>query len=185
MKPLILRRIAATALAGAALATTLVAPAQAGRGWGHHGHGYHHHHGHYHGGTDWWGIGALALVGAGLYLAATAEPDYPEVPYSPPPPYYSRNDYGQYAPSYGADPNAPTGYPVDPGYAAPPAPVDGPAASSAPLNASAATPAETDCHRAAVNYSGYDPAMHTRWTTQVSVNSYQRALQDCLAGRRG
>ncbi|CFO11306.1 lipoprotein [Bordetella pertussis] len=34
-----------------------------------------------------------------------------------------------------------------------------------------------------MNQSGYDPATPSAWTTGVSVDSYQRALSACLAGR--
>ncbi|AJB27459.1 lipoprotein [Bordetella pertussis] len=42
---------------------------------------------------------------------------------------------------------------------------------------------EAACRREAMNQSGYDPATPSAWTTGVSVDSYQRALSACLAGR--
>ena len=43
--------------------------------------------------------------------------------------------------------------------------------------------ASTDCQRWAVNQSGYDPATISQWTTQVMVDSYNRALDSCMNSR--
>ncbi|MFG0230401.1 hypothetical protein [Achromobacter sp. 413638] len=159
-------------LVSAALALALASsPAFAGR---------YHHHDHYRGGSasGWWIGGAVALAAAGLYLAANSEPSYaqagvyaPGVAYTSPPvyaaPVYSAPVYAAPAPVYAAAPQqyAPVQYQQQ-------SPAD-----NALANAS------TDCQRWAVNQSGYDPATISQWTTQVMVDSYNRALDSCMNSR--
>ena len=158
-------------LVSAALALALASsPAFAGR---------YHHHDHYRGGSasGWWIGGAVALAAAGLYLAANSEPSYaqagvyaPGVAYTSPPvyaaPVYSAPVYAAPAPVYAA---APQQYaPVQYQQQSPPTRL---------ANAS------TDCQRWAVNQSGYDPATISQWTTQVMVDSYNRALDSCMNSR--
>jgi len=168
--------IAALALAVAG------APAVAGGGrggyWGGgHGGGYHHHH---HGGggssSGWWIGGAFALAAVGLMLAADSGPSYaqagvyaPGVGYTSPPVYA--------APVY----DAPL-YQPPPAYT-PPEAQYAPAQQyqSAPVGTAQAN-ATPDCHRWAMNQSGYDPATVTQWTTQVMVDTYNRMLDSCMKG---
>ena len=156
-------------LVSAALALALASsPAFAGR---------YHHHDHYRGGSasGWWIGGAVALAAAGLYRRptrsrATRRPaSAPGVATSPP--VYA-------APVYSA-----------PVYAAP-APVAAAPQQYAPVQYQQQSPADnalanasTDCQRWAVNQSGYDPATISQWTTQVMVDSYNRALDSCMNSR--
>ncbi len=138
---------------------------------GGHGGGYHHYHG---GGSSdgWWIGGAFALATVGLLLAADSGPTYvqpgvyaPGVVYTSPPVYA--------APAYVAPPV----------YAAPQpqyAPVQYQPAQ--PVNKAQAS-ATMDCQRWAMNQSGYDPATISQWTTQVMVDSYNRALDSCMTSR--
>ncbi|WP_050485334.1 hypothetical protein [Bordetella bronchiseptica] len=189
-------------LAGVALMMA-AACGQAVAGGGHHGHhGYYGGYGHSHGSSSdgWWIAGALALVAAGTYLAVSSQPSYaPAAQYSAggitytPPGGYAASPYDSTVydpPSY--DP--PTAY-EDAGYApaghGQPAYDDGTVAGYpvAPQGAGIARTAtrqpagEAACRREAMNQSGYDPATPSAWTTGVSVDSYQRALSACLAGR--
>ena len=179
--------IAALALAVAG------APAMAGgRGgyWGGHGGGYHHHHGGGGGSSSdgWWIGGAFALATVGLLLAANSGPSYVQtgvyssgVGYTSPPLYA--------APVYGT-----TVYESAPVYNAPvydpPVAYSTPVLQYAPVQYEPAPPvnsaqasATTDCQRWAMNQSGYDPATITRWTTQVMVDTYNRALDSCMTSR--
>lgn len=180
--------VAALALAVAS------APAMAGgRGgyWGGGGHGGGYHGGgyygggynHYHGGggsssDGWWIGGAFALATVGLLLAANSSPSYaqagvytPGVVYTSPPVYA--------APVYSA-----------PVYEAPPVYNAAPQPQYAPVQYEPAPPvnhaqanASMDCQRWAMNQSGYDPATITQWTTQIMVDSYNRALDSCMTSR--
>ncbi|KOF51970.1 MULTISPECIES: hypothetical protein [unclassified Achromobacter] len=159
--------------ASVALALAMAgSPAYAGGyGW-HGGHGWHggsshHHHG---GGSDgWWVAGVFGLAAAGLLLAANSGPTYVQT--------------GVYAPG--------VAYTSPPVYAAPPAVAYvEPQPQYAPVQYEPAKPAdtaqaraETDCQRWAVNQSGYDPATISQWTTQVMVDSYNRALDSCMTSR--
>ena len=158
-------------LVSAALALALASsPAFAGR---------YHHHDHYRGGSasGWWIGGAVALAAAGLYLAANSEPSYAQAgvtrPAWPTPVLRSmprrsiRRLSAAPAPVYAAAPQqyAPVQYQQQ-------SPAD-----KALANAS------TDCQRWAVNQSGYDPATISQWTTQVMVDSYNRALDSCMNSR--
>lgn len=51
-----------------------------------------------------------------------------------------------------------------------------------PVNQAQAS-ASTDCQRWAMNQSGYDPATISQWTTQVMVDSYNRAMDSCMNSR--
>ena len=162
-------------MVGVALALALASsPALAG---GYHGGGYHHHHGGGGGGSGWWVGGALALAATGLILAANSGPSYVQTGvYAPGVAYYSPPVYA--APVY----EAPPVYSAPPVYQAPTqyAPVQYEPAP--PVNAAQAR-ASTDCQRWAMNQSGYDPATITQWTTQVMVDSYNRALDSCMTSR--
>lgn len=144
-------------LAGAALMMA-AACGQAVAGGGHHGHhGYYGGYGHSHGSSSdgWWIAGALALVAAGTYLAVSSQPSYAPA------------GHGQ--PAY--DDGTVAGYPV------------APQGAGIARTASRQPTGEAACRREAMNQSGYDPATPSAWTTGVSVDSYQRALSACLAGR--
>ncbi|KDC63522.1 Uncharacterised protein [Bordetella bronchiseptica] len=184
-------------LAGVALMMA-AACGQAVAGGGHHGHhGYYGGYGHSHGSSSdgWWIAGALALVAAGTYLAVSSQPSYA------PAAQYSAGGITYTTPGgYAASPydstvyDPPTAY-EDAGYApaghGQPAYDDGTVAGYpvAPQGAGIARTAtrqpagEAACRREAMNQSGYDPATPSAWTTGVSVDSYQRALSACLAGR--
>lgn len=208
------RRPAAAILA-AVLAGTLAFPVYAGGGWGwnspgyYHGHrghhGYHGHHGHYRhdrggGSSDGWiAAGVLALVGAGIYLAVTnnrrdAAP-YPSYSYTDQPQGYGAPSYDPYYdPNTTVSPPAiPEAYPVLPDSSNPntvhaPGLQYGPGTTTASVTAAAqANPASPalSCERQAINQSGYDPATRSEWTTQVAVDTYQRALQACRSGAAG
>jgi hypothetical protein len=152
-----------------------------GHGGGYHGGGYHGGYHNYHGGSSssdgWWIGGAFALATIGLLLAADSGPSYTQagvyssgVGYTSPPVYA--------APVY----NAPV-YEAQPVYSAP-QPQYEPVQyeSTAPVNSAQAS-ATVDCQRWAMNQSGYDPATITQWTTQVMVDSYNRALDSCMTSR--
>lgn len=178
-----------------------------GGGWGHHGGYGHRYHGGGGGSDGWWIGGALALVATGLVLAAANNdtPDYPPSgSYSYTQPSYAQPETGFY---YNSPP--PVAYSVPEGsYTRPgpvpqaPAPVYTPPPVqqqyqqpqyqqpqtqqprqpvAAPRTVSNA-PDQYQCQRYAVNYSGYDPASPSAWSTGVGVDSYNRALQSCLAG---
>lgn len=160
-----------------------------GYGGGHDG-GYHHHHGG--GGSSssgWWIGGAFALASIGLLLAANSGPSYVQtgvyssgVGYTSPPlyaaPVYGTTVY-EAAPVYTA-----------PVYEAPPVAYSTPVPQYAPVQYESAPPvnaaqanATTDCQRWAMNQSGYDPATITQWTTQIMVDTYNRALDSCMTSR--
>jgi len=188
-------------LAVAALIATVAAPAVAGHGYYRHGYHGHHHHGS--SSSDGWVIGGiLALAAAGLYLAATSEPDYPPAGGVS----YGTRYYGDGSPGYTFYGGVPAPSPQTSTYPVPAA--DAPSAvtphasslpAGSPSQAGATAPGSraqaggqsavrtatadrAQCHRHAVNYSGYDPASASAWTTAVSVQTYNRALQNCLAG---
>lgn len=160
-------------MVGVALALALASsPALAG---GYHGGGYHHHHGG--GGNGWWVGGALALAATGLILAANSGPSYVQTGvYGPGVAYYSPPVYA--APVY----ETPPVYSAPPVYQAPTqyAPVQ---YEPAPAVDKAQASASTDCQRWAMNQSGYDPATISQWTTQVMVDSYNRAMDSCMNSR--
>lgn len=163
-------------MVGVALALALASsPALAG---GYHGGGYHHHHGGGGGGgSGWWVGGALALAATGLILAANSGPSYVQTGvYAPGVAYYSPPVYA--APVYEASPV----YSAPPVYQAPTqyAPVQ---YEPAPPVNQAQVSASTDCQRWAMNQSGYDPATLSQWTTQVMVDSYNRAMDSCMNSR--
>ena len=179
-------RLAAVALVSAATA----APAIAGPGWRHGYHGYYGPRwGHYHGGSSgWWIGGGLALLGAGALIAINSRPAYraPAVIYTAPPVTYGYPP-AAYGPAYSA---AAPGYvpePVPPqaqyAPAAPP-PLPEAAVQAAAIREAAASQGSpaAECRRQAMNRSGFDPSYVTRWTTQASVDSYNRAYQACMAG---
>lgn len=149
-------------------------------GYGGYGGGYHHYHGGGGSSSDgWWVGGAFALAAIGLLLAADSGPSYaqagvyaPGVGYTPPPVYgaptYPDSVYEtpQYQP------------PEQPQYVPPPQ-----YEQAAPMGSPQAG-ASSDCQRWAMNQSGYDPAHISQWTTQVSVDTYNRMLQSCMAAGR-
>ncbi len=174
---------------------------------GYHGgyHNYYGHHGHrgHRGssGDGWWVAGAIALVGAGLVLANNAERNRDRSPAYVNPSYYGNAVTYDSPPALGSvpvtvppvsgavpaasgaaamprvgsiEPSTAQGYAVQPATGVP-GRVAGTAVATAPRS-------RADCQRAAVNHSGYDPAAASQWTTAVSVQSYERALQACLAG---
>lgn len=187
-------------LAVAALIATVAAPAVAGHGYYRHGYHGHHHHGS--SGSDGWVIGGLlALAAAGLYLAATSEPDYPPAGGVS----YGTRYYGDGSPGYTFYGGVPAPSPETSPYPVPAAvapssvtPDTSPSPAGSPPQAGATAPGprapaggqppvrtaadRAQCQRYAVNYSGYDPASASAWTTAVSVRTYNRALQNCLAG---
>jgi hypothetical protein len=191
MKTLTLR----AAIVALALATVSVSsPALAGRGY-YHGGGYHggYHGGWYRGSSGgWWVGGALALGAAGAIIALNSRPAYvgPSVVYTTPvypAPVYAAPYYG--APVYAAPPVV---------YAPAPAPVYAPQAEYAPPPPAAsnliAYPARgqtqaqqtrdrSECQGWAMNQSGFDPAHVTQYTTNVMVDSYNRAMSACMTGR--
>ncbi|WP_144634093.1 hypothetical protein [Bordetella genomosp. 13] len=155
---------------------------------------------------------ALVATGLVLAAANDDTPDYPPSgSYSYTQPSYAQPETGYYytsppptaysVPESGYNPPADVGAPLPraqaPVYTPPPAPqpqyqqqqyqhpqhtqpqARQPAA--APRTVSNA-PDQAQCQRYAVNYSGYDPANQSAWTTGVGVESYNRALQSCLAG---
>ncbi|MFD4837005.1 hypothetical protein ACFWP0_05810 [Achromobacter sp. NPDC058515] len=178
-------RVAIAALALAVAGAPAMAGGRGGNWGGGHGGGYHHHHG---GGgsssTGWWVGGAFALATVGLLLAANSGPSYVQtgvyssgVGYTSPP-FYAAPVYG--APVYQAAPM----------YEAPPEAYAAPQPQYAPVQYEPAPPvdmaqagAATDCQRWAMNQSGYDPATISRWTTQVTVDTYNRMLDSCMASR--
>jgi hypothetical protein len=187
MKPFAFR----TAAVALALATASVAsPALAGRGYYHGGY----HHGGYRGSSSgWWVGGALALGAAGAIIALNSRPAYvgSSVVYTTP--YYAAPVYA--APVYSAPVYAapPVVYatPPAPVYAAPPAQY---AAPSPPAGNLIAYPARgqsqaqqtrdrSECQGWAMNQSGFDPAHVTEYTTNVMVDSYNRAMAACMTGR--
>jgi len=152
-----------------------------GHGGGYHGGGYHGGYHNYHGGSSssdgWWIGGAFALATIGLLLAADSGPSYTQagvyssgVGYTSPPVYA--------APVY----NAPV-YEAQPVYSAPQPQYEPVQYESVPPVNSAQANATLDCRRWAMNQSGYDPATITQWTTQVMVDSYNRALDSCMTSR--
>jgi len=160
-----------------ALAITLAAISgqAAAHGWKPHHHRGWRHHGHSSG--VWIGLGVGALLGSGFALSLGSG---------------SRHGYGgsvvYSSPSY---------YAVQPVAAAAPAPAyePGPVALSDGLAASPSgnealsgpgrqqASSVQECRRHAINYSGFDPDYVTRWTTRVSIESYERALRTCLKDR--
>lgn len=189
-------------LAGAALMMA-AACGQAVAGGGHHGHhGYYGGYGHSHGSSSdgWWIAGALALVAAGTYLAVSSQPSYaPAAQYSAGGITYTTPAVTRPAPTTARCTTRPattrprpTTTPVTrrPAMASQPTmmarwpatrwPRKAPASHAPPA---ASRPARAACRREAMNQSGYDPATPSAWTTGVSVDSYQRALSACLAGR--
>ncbi|ANN76620.1 hypothetical protein [Bordetella flabilis] len=182
MKPFALR----AAIVALALATASVSsPAFAGRGYYHGGY----HHGGYRGSSSgWWVGGALALGAAGAIIALNSRPAYygPSVVYTTP--YYAAPVYG--APVYAAPPvvYAPPPAPV---YVAPPAQYTAPSPSAGNLIAYPArgqtqaqqTRDRSECQGWAMNQSGFDPAHVTEYTTNVMVDSYNRAMAACMTGR--
>ena len=158
-------------LVSAALALALASsPAFAGR---------YHHHDHYRGGSasGWWIGGAVALAAAGLYLAANSEPSYAQAG------VYARRGLHQPAGLCRAGLFGACLCRARAVYAAAPqqyAPVQYQQQSPAD---NALANASTDCQRWAVNQSGYDPATISQWTTQVMVDSYNRALDSCMNSR--
>ena len=143
---------------------------------GYHGGGYHHSHGG--SSSGWWVGGAFALAATGLILAANSGPTYVQTAtYAPGVAYYSPPVYA--APVYEAPPvyAAPTVYAApQPQYA----PVQ--YAPAAPVNTAQAN-ASAECQRWAMNQSGYDPATISQWTTQIMVDTYNRALDSCMTSR--
>lgn len=207
---LILRRTAVAALMITLAAPALAGRGDRSWGhrgdWGgrHGHHGHHHHGGHSSSSDGWWIGGALALLATGLVLAsANDEPDYAS------PGTYSY-PYGDQGYGYAAPVDPPVTYAVTPDAYNPPASVDRPSQQgyahppqtyASPPQAYDAAPRaygaepqgqrqapqaashagdRAQCHRQAVNYSGYDPASPSAWTTAVAVDSYNRALQGCL-----
>ncbi|ANY16443.1 hypothetical protein [Bordetella pseudohinzii] len=198
MKSRLMRLAGAAALAAmtAAAATPALAGGPRGGGGyygGHGGHGgYYSGHGGYYGGhrgghghssgwssTDTWIVGgALALVTAGLLLSANSQPSYAPTVQA------GGDGYMYTSPGYN------TALTQTPSYAPPPPvyepapmadPADPASANLAPVAvAQAAPPAgQADCGRYAMNQSGFDPANAGPWTTQVMVDTYNRALQTC------
>lgn len=177
--------------AAALLLATASMPTYAG-GWhggGYHGgyyHGGYYHGGYYHGGccynssAGWWIGGALALGVAGAVIAANSQPTYygPPVVYSPP----------VYAAPYPAYP-APVYAAPAPVYAAPPSPYVPPAPSGLiayPAKGQSQAQQNRDraeCEHWASGQSGMDPNTMTKYTTGVSVDSYNRAMSACMTGR--
>lgn len=187
-------RVAIAALALAVAGAPAVAGGRGGNWGGHgggYGGGYHHHHGGGGGSSSsgWWIGGAFALATVGLLLAANSGSSYVQtgvyssgVGYTSPPlyaaPVYGTTVY-EAAPVY----NAPV-------YEAPPVAYSTPVPQYAPVQYESAPPvnvaqanATTDCQRWAMNQSGYDPATITQWTTQIMVDSYNRALDSCMTSR--
>ncbi|AZY48995.1 hypothetical protein [Bordetella avium] len=166
-------------LSGALVLATMTATSPAlagGPRWAYHGghpsyyngHRSGHHHSSAWSASDRWIVGgALALVTAGLLLSANSSP-------SP--------EYGPiYEPAYA--------YPALPAPAGPPSantlssdPTDPASVNLAPVGLASRAPG-ADCQRQAMNESGFDPATPNPWTTQIMVDSYNRALQTCLSGR--
>lgn len=183
-------RVAIAALALAVAGAPAVAGGRGGN-WGGHGGGYHHHHGGGGGSSSdgWWIGGAFALATVGLLLAANSGPSYVQtgvyssgVGYTSPPlyaaPVYGTTVY-ETVPVY----NAPLYEPPPVAYSTP-VPQYAPTQYEAarPVNAAQAN-ATTDCQRWAMNQSGFDPATITQWTTQVMVDTYNRALDSCMTSR--
>ena len=159
-------------LVSAALALALASsPAFAGR---------YHHHDHYRGGSasGWWIGGAVALAAAGrLDLAANSEPSYAQAGVYAPGVAYQSSGLCR-AGLFGACLcRARSGLRAAPQQYAPVQYQQQSPADKALANAS------TDCQRWAVNQSGYDPATISQWTTQVMVDSYNRALDSCMNSR--
>lgn len=185
------------AIAALALAVASAPAAAGGRGgyWGGgHGGGYHHHHGGGGSSSDgWWIGGAFALATVGLLLAANSGPSYVQtgvyssgVGYTSPPLYAAP---GYSAPVYAAPVYEAPVYET-PMYEAPPVAYSTPVPQYAPVQYepaprvdTAQANATTDCQRWAMNQSGYDPATITQWTTQIMVDSYNRALDSCMTSR--
>lgn len=183
-------------LAGAAtlVAMTAAATSPALAGGPRWGGGYHGGHGGYYGGyrgghghssgwssTDSWIVGgALALVTVGLLLSANSQPSYtPSVQGGGDGYMYSSPGYSTaltQTPSYAPPPTV-----YEPSPAPMADPQDPASANLAPVAVAQAAPpdGQTDCRRYAMNQSGFDPAGVSPWTTQVMVDSYNRALQTC------
>jgi len=178
-------RVAMAALALAVASAPAVAGGRGGYWGGGHGGGYHHHHGGGGSSSDgWWIGGAFALATVGLLLAANSGPSYVQtgvyssgVGYTSPPLYA--------APAYGAPV-----YEAAPVYETPPVAYSTPVPQYAPVQYEPAPAVNTaqanatnDCRRWAMNQSGYDPATINAWTTQIMVDTYNRALDSCMTSR--
>lgn len=181
-------RMVSVALALALASSPAFAGGYRGGHGGYHGGGYHHSHGGG-GGNGWWVGGALALAATGLILAANSGPSYSgssyvqTATYAPGVAYYSPPVYA--APVY----SAPV-YDAPPVYAAPPVAYAAPQPQYAPVQYAPAAPVNTaqanasaECQRWAMNQSGYDPATISQWTTQIMVDTYNRALDSCMNSR--
>ncbi|KCB33467.1 hypothetical protein L543_1611 [Bordetella hinzii L60] len=120
--------------------------------------------------------GALALVTAGLLLSANSQPSYtPSV-------QAGGDGYMYTSPGYStALTQTPSYAPPPPAYESAPMadPADPASVNLAPVAQAAPAAGQTDCRRYAMNQSGFDPAGVSPWTTQVMVDSYNRALQTC------
>ncbi|OZI75069.1 hypothetical protein [Bordetella genomosp. 12] len=206
MKSRLMRLAGATALAATMAAAT--APALAGGpGWGggYYG-GPGGYHGGYRGGhssgwssADRWIVGgAIGLITAGLLLSANSQPSYSYAPTV----QMGSNGYAYMSPGYGVALTQAPVYVPPPVYVQPPVyapapvyapPVYEPAAAPAidpadpasinlapaPVAQASAASGHADCARYAMNQSGFDPAGASQWTTQIMVDSYNRALQTC------
>ncbi|AHV92030.1 putative exported protein [Bordetella holmesii 41130] len=133
-------------------------------------------------------------------LSANAEPSYSYAPTV----QMGSNGYAYMSPGYSVAPvyAPPPVYVQPPAYAPAPAyaaPVYEPAASyaadptdpasvnlaPAPVAQTTAATGHVNCARYAMDQSGFDPAGASQWTTQVMVDSYNRALQTCRDQRWG
>ena len=157
-------------LVSAALALALASsPAFAGR---------YHHHDHYRGGSasGWWIGGAVALAAAGLYLAANSEPSYAQA--------------GVYAPGVAYQP---AGLCRAGLFGACLCRARAVYARAATVRAGAVSTAESrrQCAGQRVHRlpalgrqpERLRPATISQWTTQVMVDSYNRALDSCMNSR--
>ena len=177
------------------------AAAWGGRHGGWNGGGWHGHRHHYRGPSTGVWIGAGAIAATGAFLAFNSRPRYVErtVTYVNPPVFYGPGvTYS--APVYAAPPvyvappvtyvAPPVQYAPTPQYVAPvqvaqSAPVESNviAYPASGQNASQQSRDRVECDNWAKNYSGFDPAMVTPWTTSANTESYQRAVGACLKGR--
>lgn len=125
-----------------------------------------------------------------LYTAPVYGPVYEAAPVYGAPVYEVPPVYG--APVYDAAPvySAPV-YEAPPVAYSVPVPQTPPVVYAAPATVyAAAAPANTalanatsECNRWAMNQSGHDPSNVSPWTTQIMVDSYNRARDSCMQSR--